>query len=358
MAVVVDASPLLGRKTGVAEGVELLLRALATQGFPVRAHAAALRGAWTPPADLLVVPSSRSRVPHRLLLRTWQRLEWPPVEALCGTCDVFHATNFYPPPARGKVLATVHDVHFMADTTYGEAYGGAWFREALPQALGRAIGLVVPSEATKTGVRRWFPDYEGEIFVVPWGMEVSPPRMVPLHDPPTFVAIGTLERRKNYPLMLEAFARLNHPEAKLVIIGGDGGEEASLRARASGLEVSFAGYLSEDTFRRTLAGAVALVSSSVDEGFCLPLLHAFNEGVPAVATEAGALPEVIGDAGLLVPLGDAEAMAQALGALIGDTALRRALAVKARQRAEAFSLEAMGEAMVKVYRWAMEAPTR
>lgn len=357
--IAIDVSPLLGQRTGVGESVALLLQGLARADTPSNAYrlfANSLRNDLILPEECVgpFRDIQRRRLPHRWLLRWWECFDHPPIEWLSGRVDVFHATNFFVPPRRRcKTIATIHDLYFMRDKGYGEALGGAWFREVLPRSLARTDAVIVPSQATRDAFNEHFPRFSGGVHVVPWGMDPLPePPDSRRVGPPHFVAIGTLEPRKDYLLMVEGFARfLNEaPEAHLTIVGGDGGERAAVTERIETLGISghvtLAGYLPMPAFNSLLREAHALLSTSLDEGFCLPLLHGMRHGVPAVVTPAGALPEVVGGAGVVLTDRHPDTLATGLQKVLRE---RDALSKRALERLEEYSLERLGSKTADVY---------
>ena len=158
---------------------------------------------------------------------------------------------------------------------------------------------------------------------------LQPPLARDESEPPYILAIGTVEPRKGLPVLVEAFDRIadSVPEVHLKIAGppgwGEGDLAASLRAARHGARIHRIGWADD---RSTLiAGAHVLAYPSLYEGFGLPPLEAMSLGVPVVATTAGAIPEVVGDAALLVPPGDGPALSEALVAAVEDAATRKRL---------------------------------
>jgi alpha-1,3-rhamnosyl/mannosyltransferase len=155
------------------------------------------------------------------------------------------------------------------------------------------------------------------------------------------LTVGTVEPRKDHASLVLAFAALAgaEPDLRLVLAGADGWGTAALDAAIDALAPSTRervvrlGFVDDAARADLLAGATALAFPSVYEGFGLPPLEAMAAGVPVVATAAGALVEVLGDAADLVPVGDVDALAGALGRVLGDDAHRADLVRRGRQRA-------------------------
>jgi glycosyltransferase involved in cell wall biosynthesis len=173
---------------------------------------------------------------------------------------------------------------------------------------------------------------------------------------PYVLALGAVEPRKDLPTLVMAFAELarDHDDLELVVAGPDGwgGEAFSAAVRASGLagRVVRVGYLDELELKSLLSGATVLAYPSLYEGFGFPPLEAMAAGVPVVATAAGAVPEVVGDAAELVVPGDVPALAEALTRVIEDDSLRARLIAAGRARAASFTWASAAASMVELYR--------
>jgi glycosyltransferase involved in cell wall biosynthesis len=347
-----DATPLLGRRTGIGRYVQELAAALPALGHgdEVVATAFTLRGAGDLTGAVPAGVSVRARpAPARLLRATWQRTEQPPVELLTGPLDVFHGTNFVQPPARSAAgVVTVHDLAYLIhpDTVSADS---ARLRDLVPRGLRRAGVVCVPSEAVAAEIREAYDLSPERVQVTPLGVDpawaTAPPlpedrrRALGLHRP-YLLFVGTLEPRKNLGVLLEAFAAVcaADPEAPLLALAGPAGwgAEVPLPPPAAGRVVRL-GYLEEPELRSLVAGARALVFPSRYEGFGLPPLEAFASGVPVIASDIPTTRETVGaEPGLarLVPLDDLDGLAQALAQDWADAAepdrrrRRRALAAR------------------------------
>jgi glycosyltransferase involved in cell wall biosynthesis len=327
-----DATPLLGRRTGIGRYVQQLLTTLPGL-FPdddVAATAFTLRGSGSLSDALPPGVSVRGRpVPARALRAAWQRSEWPPVELLTGALDVFHGTNFVLPPARraGGVV-TVHDLAYLLhrDTVSADS---ARLRELVPRGLARASVVCVPSVAVAAEVQETYRLPTDRVQVTPLGVDpawaaAEPLPRARLHElrlgRPYLLFVGTLEPRKNLGVLLRAFAAVcaaDRDGPLLALAGPAGwGEELDVPAAAAGRVVRL-GYLDEPDLHGLMAGAHALVFPSVYEGFGLPPLEAFAAGVPVVAGDIPTIRETVGrEPGLarLVPVEDTDALADALSA--------------------------------------------
>jgi glycosyltransferase involved in cell wall biosynthesis len=169
------------------------------------------------------------------------------------------------------------------------------------------------------------------------------------------LAVGTVEPRKDYPGLMRAFGHVaaTHPDVALVIAGVDGwGAEAFHLALAESPyrhRVLQLGYVADDELGRWLEHADVLAFPSLYEGFGFPPLEAMARGVPVVAATAGAVPEVVGDAAILVVPRDIDALAHALIRVLDDAGERSALVAKGRRRVAHFTWEECGEGLATLY---------
>jgi glycosyltransferase involved in cell wall biosynthesis len=335
MLVGLDATPLLGRRTGIGRYVggllpELVRPAPDAGSTPVEVVATAfsLRGRGELAALLPEGVADRSRpAPARLLQEVWTRSEWPTVTSLIGRVDVFHGTNFVlPPPGRARGVVTVHDLAFLHSPSTVSATSRR-LRALVPRALSRAAIVCTPTQAVADEITEAFGVPADRLQVTPLGVD---PRWAatPAPDaewlagaglPDRYVLfVGTIEPRKMLPTLIEAkrlLAGTPAGEVPLVLLGPAGwGPQLELTG-LPGQQVVTTGWRDDEEVRRIVAGAAVLAFPSAAEGFGLPPLEAFAAGVPVVASDLPVTREVLGrDAGraTLVPPGDAEALAAAL----------------------------------------------
>jgi glycosyltransferase involved in cell wall biosynthesis len=169
------------------------------------------------------------------------------------------------------------------------------------------------------------------------------------------LAIGTIEPRKDYPLLVSAFASATaaRPDVALVVVGGDGwGSDrfaSAVEASPARSRIVLPGYLDDRSLAAVLRGASVLAYPSVYEGFGFPPLQAMAAGVPVVATAAGAVPEVVGDAALLVGPGDRDGLAAALDRVLDGGADIDELVARGHRRSAEFSWSACAEGLVGLY---------
>jgi glycosyltransferase involved in cell wall biosynthesis len=219
-----DATPLLGPRTGVGRYVEGLVGALAGLAGPEPEQVALVPFSWRGTGELAAVAPAgprvrcgRRRVPARLLQAAWARLPWPPVEWLAGPVDVFHATNFVAPPARRAAgVVTVHDLTYLR---HPEMVTGASarYRDLVPRALARGAVVCTPTAAVGAEVAQEYGLSPECLVVTPLGVGEAWRRAAP-PDPAWLAAnglperyllfVGSREPRKNLPTLLSAYREL------------------------------------------------------------------------------------------------------------------------------------------------------
>ncbi|MFM7061866.1 MAG: glycosyltransferase family 4 protein [Actinomycetes bacterium] len=362
LTVALDATPLLGPRTGIGEVVAGILSPLAARpDLRIRAYALTLRGRRALAAELPpgVEPATRA-VPARWVRRRWHRADRPRIERWAGGVDVVHATNYVAPPADAPVLVSVYDLTVVRFPELC-APDTLEYPALLRRALARGATLHAPSTAIAEELVDALGAPSDRVVTVPLGLpEVgggAPRRGHRLAGADRYVlALGTIEPRKNLPALVAAFDAIAdaHPEVHLVHAGGDGWDEgafdlavtrSSHRARIRRL-----GYVDPATRADLLAGATVFAYPSRYEGFGFPPLEAMAVGVPVVATAVGSLPEVLGDAAHLVPDDDVAALAGALEVLLTDEAGRAARIESGHARAARYSWASTADALATVYR--------
>jgi glycosyltransferase involved in cell wall biosynthesis len=286
-----------------------------------------------------------------------RRLLCPPLPTFHA--DLFHALNqrVEHRPAK-KVVATFHDLFVLTAEYSTPAFRKRFARQA--QEAARRSDLLIAVSAFTAGQICDHLGYErARIRVIPHGVNL------PAHDireserEKLILFVGALQVRKNVLRLLEAFEALvlegELKDWRLVLAGsptGYGGAEILERIDLSICRerIDVPGYLPERALKDLYARASIFAFPSLDEGFGIPVLEAMAYGVPVVTSKTSALPEVAGDAALLIDPLDCDALADALRRLATDEAMRADMAQKGRQRASLYSWKRAVESTYGVYR--------
>jgi len=338
----VDATPLLGQRSGVGRYLEGLLEGLASapDAPEVLLTLFSIRGRVPPPLPAGTTLAPR-RAPARLLNRAWAVAPFPPVELLTGRVDVFHGSNFVLPPlARAGGTVTVHDLTYLRypDTVDDQVRA---YRELVPRALRRAARVLTVSHAIADELVDEYRLAPDQVVVAPLGVSPTWAHAAPLDAagrarlgvPDRYLLFaGNLEPRKDLGTLVRAHraARRADPDTpQLVVVGPAGwGDAWGPSGPPDRSDVVLLGFVPDADLRALLAGARALCSPSRYEGFGLPVLESLAAGTPVLASDIPAHREVADGHARLLPVGDVDAWAGALG----DDDLPDAEAVDAGRR--------------------------
>ena len=308
----------------------------------------------------------RTWIDERWWNRIWHRLRLPvAVEWVIGKVDVFHSPDFTLPPTRRitRTIVTVHDLSFLRMPHCFPPPLLAYLTACVPRAVRRADHVLADSQSTRHDVISLLDVPEERVSVLyagvedrfrPIGERAELERVRHKYDlPPRFIlSVGTVQPRKNFGRLIAAFARLKEPGLSLVIAGGWGWmyEEVQEAAREMGDRVSLLGFVDDADLPALYNLAEVFALPSLYEGFGLPPLEAMACGTPVVVGDNSSLPEVVGDAGLLVEATDTEAIAAALDRLLHDRALRQRCRERGLARARHFTWERAARKLLTIYR--------
>jgi glycosyltransferase involved in cell wall biosynthesis len=231
-----------------------------------------------------------------------------------------------------------------------------YFRRFVPAILRQSRAVVVGSEATRRDVIAAYDLAPGHVTTVPYGFDSTHFRAdgVAVDDGPLpyLLYVGNVLPHKNLPRLVDAFARAARVvPARLVLVAGGrfrGVKRLEALAKRSGAPVEIRRYLPYEELPAWYRGARALVSPSLAEGFGLPALEAMACGTPVIASNVSSLPEVVGDAGLLVDPTDTDAIADAMVRLLTDDSLRSDLKARGLERAAHFSWDSTAREMLMI----------
>ncbi|MET0398816.1 MAG: glycosyltransferase family 1 protein [Longimicrobiaceae bacterium] len=299
----------------------------------------------------------------------------PPVSDAPPGVDVFHSlgARLPPPPRRGTSPQRLVNIYDLAPLRLPHLYGARQRHLAEARIAGLRPGdrVITTSRATRRDLEELGGVDPERVFVVPLAADprlfhpgVDAARAAALRarlgmgDAPYLLALGGTDRRKNLGAAVRAFAgavREVGARGLALVVAGPLPDDPELRgalaeAERAGARVVPAGFVPDGELATLYGGALALLYPSLYEGFGLPPLEAMQCGTPVIATRASSIPEVVGDAGILVEPGDDDALREAVLRLRGDGALRERLRGLSLRRAAEFSWDRCTRQTLDAYR--------
>jgi glycosyltransferase involved in cell wall biosynthesis/ubiquinone/menaquinone biosynthesis C-methylase UbiE len=371
MKIAIDVSLAVGESAGVGSYTRGLLEGLAS--IDAENEYVLYSYLDSPPSPQSTFPP-RPNFAFRMLRleaehweRIWSRADLPPREAL-GAVDVLHSPFFNAPREHhGALVVTIHDVSFLLQPQFHTEANRLHCLQGTLNAALYADRIIAVSMRTKQDLMDYFAIPEERIRVIHEAPRkvYSPERNVEVirgalerlgifHNFILFV--GSLEPRKNLKTLLQAYARYVKQHAGqewLVVAGGKGwlNDDLSQVAAELGIaeRVKFLGYVQEIDLRVLYSAAKLFVYPSIYEGFGLPPLEAMACGAPVITSNTSALPEVVGDAALLIDPHNSDELCQAMQRVLCDGDLRLRMRREGLTRAKLFSWEQTAEETLAVY---------
>jgi glycosyltransferase involved in cell wall biosynthesis len=372
MKILFDAQPLLGNRSGIGRYVDKLTYYLNKDSeidlfywfnqLIKKRH------------EGLQLPNPKirnSRYPYKVIRRlmgpNW--LYQLPIDWL-ESFDVFHGGNFITcNTKRAKNIITIHDLAFLRfpEVTSDKIY--KHHTRWLPYSIQLADHIITDSYQSKQDIIDFYKVHDTKISVVHLAADedMGPADKRQINDvqntyrlPSEYVLyVGTIEPRKNIPFLIESFARAKKKykfDHKLVIVGGKGWKYEAVNMMIEKWKVEsdviFTGYVADQDLPAIYSGATLFLFPSVFEGFGLPVLEAMQCGVPVITSNISSLPEVVGGAGRLLPIGQAHDWADSIGELLGDQKKLQHYRDMGFKQSKQFSWEKVAEETINVYRGA------
>ena len=289
-----------------------------------------------------------------------------PLELLRQRVDLLHAQGWAPPWCPCPVVLTVHDLSWeTTPQTYTRAM--RWRLTLLVRtSVRRAVRIITSSRHSAQDLMRLYHVAHEKIRVIYPALDPTLTRVTDVDalartqrrygiSGPYLLYLGVIEPKKNIDRLIRAYATLRERQAapRLVIAGRLGWLAQPIvelgRALARNGDILFTGKVAQEDIAALYSGADAFAFLSSSEGFGYPPLEAMACGTPTVVSNLTSLPEVVGDAALLVNPLDTEAIAQALSCLLNDVALRRHLQTAGYERSRQFQPERLASQVVAVY---------
>ncbi len=370
----IDYTPAYEQGAGIGRYVRELVAALARIDAHTPYHlfvAGVAGGESLPPLPNSNFAWCPTRITPVWLARLWHRARLPiPVEYWVGDVELFHATDFVLPPVRHqtKTILQVHDLSFIHVPEAANPKLRRYLNAVVPRSVRRADRVLADSKATKDDLVALYHTPAEKITVLHGGVDEH---FLPVTDAATQTAvrqkyglgawpflftIGTVQPRKNYARLCEALAHLrsDFPDLHLVIAGGKGWLDDPIYATVSRLKlddrVHFIGFADDDDVPVLYSMAEAVPYVSLYEGFGFPVLEAMACGTPVVASNVSSMPEVAGDAALLVDPTQIDELVDALRQLLTSSSQRDSLITRGFWQAKRFTWEQAARQLVDTYR--------
>ena len=366
MRIAVDARPLCNPFNGIGRYTSALLENMAQIGHdwylyssgPIQSPLSSLPniklrvGRIQPASPLSLVYS-------QCVYRQWLKDDAP---------DIFWSPRHHLPVGLTRRIPQVITIHDLVWKRFpGTMPMGARLLERLlmPAAIKQSKKIICVSQFTASEIEEFWPDSIQKCQIVYSGTKASeldgPPLLTPIGTP-YVLFVGTLEPRKNINRLIEAFGLLKKQACigeKLVIVGAEGWGTADLERKISLMgmeqEVILKGRVSDVELEHLYRGARCLALPSLYEGFGLPLVEAMRHSLPLVISNAGALTEIAGDAGIICDPMSITNIAEALVYVLTNETQRERLSKNSYNRAERFSWKTAATDTLKIFEAAMQA---
>jgi glycosyltransferase involved in cell wall biosynthesis len=282
-------------------------------------------------------------------MKGWLRV-WLPIRMISDRVNVFLALGQAVPPRMSPTIQTIGVIYDLAFEKYKEEYGDAYSRLHIntQYVIKKSKHILTISETVKKEIHKMYKTPLSNISVVSLGVRkfVKRKDLKSLPKGKYFLYVGSLKKIKNIPVLLQAFEKFSlstKSEVELILAGGNKWKDSNIDKVLNKMsdetieKISFRGYADDSEINSLYKNAIAFVSPSLDEGFGLPFLEAMSEGCTVIGSEAGAIPEVVGTAGILVNPTDVEALARAMTDVYKSPDLKAKLSKKGLERSRNYS---------------------
>lgn len=311
----------------------------------------------------------QTAISPKWLARLWYRVRLPlPIETLIGQIDLYHATDFVLPPTYKdtKSIVTVHDLSFVRVPETASPRLKRYLDQVVPHSVHRATHVLADSEATRQDLIELYDLAPEKVTTLLSGVD---PRFRPVHSPtreqlnwkyhlpekPYIFSVGTVQPRKNYSRLIEAIALLRERDydLALVIAGGHGwlGNPIYETIKATNMtdSVHLIGFADDADLPALYTYAACTAYVSLYEGFGFPILESMACGTPVVTSKVSSLPEVAGDAALMIDPYNIEEIAYAIQRILDNATLKNTLIKAGLVQAKQFTWENAANRLMAVY---------
>ena len=293
-----------------------------------------------------------------------------PKEAVRKSCEIIHGPAMMSPiRCQLPIVLTIFDLYIVRNKQSFPFWPRTFMNYILPKIINSSSRIIAISQFTKQEILDLFPKIpESKIMVTPLGVDpifnkVLKEATLPVKSKyglvkPFIITVSTIEPRKNFENLLRSYALVkNYLEHDLVVVGSYGWKSTDIMTLIHQLKleqrVKYMGYVDKTDLPALYSAADIFVYPSLYEGFGLPPLEAMACGCPIITSNCSSLPEVVGDAAMLINPTDIEQLSQALKKLAGDVSKKELLRVASLKRAQAFSWDKCAQMTIRAYEQAI-----
>jgi len=378
-AIAVDYTPAIRQQAGIGRIIRGQIHALVATRPELDWRLFAVGRITPQQAAQAPLPLHSTPLDERNMVRLWHRLNapWPTVETFTGgPLDIFHATDFVLAPSRAKrKVLTIHDLAFLFYPDASLPSLHRYLNVVVPRSVRRADHILADSHSTARDLQEQWSVPAEQISVVQGAVDHERFRPVTdasrlqtlrdrygIHDRPFIFALSSLQPRKNFVRLIEAYslARREGDVDQLLVIGGGKGwlyDEIFAKVHSLNLDkrVLFAGFVPEDDLPALYSAADFLAYPSLYEGFGLPIVESLACGTPVLAANNSCLPEAGGPGALYVNAEDVQEIAQGIVRLCQDAGLRQTLRLAGQAHAANFTWQRSAEQLWRAYENALSS---
>jgi glycosyltransferase involved in cell wall biosynthesis len=304
-------------------------------------------------------------LPGRLVRLAWKKISFPPFDLLAGAADIYHFPNFILPPLKkGRTVITVHDISFKHFPQFAENANLKWLNTNFERSLNQTDAIITDSHFVAKEITANFSVSADKVFPVHLGLsrhisdydELSNQAFCEKFglDKPYILMVGTLEPRKNYPFLINVFERMTEFDGYLVIAGARGWKyEAifeSMKNSGRSSEIKYMNNINDNELARLYQNASLFMFPSFYEGFGFTPLEAMQYSTPVITSSGGSLPEILGDAAIIINGFNSDEWAEKAMGLLNNSGLVNNLQNKAKNLVAQYTWENTAVKTFDVYK--------
>lgn len=299
--------------------------------------------------------------PGRLAQFAWKTVSWPPFDMFAGPADVYHFPNFIIPPlSRGRSVVTIHDASFLRFPEMAETRNLRFLQSRIRETVRRADAIITDSQFSANEIVTLLGAPPDRVHVIYPGVAqgfapVDQASAAELLQPldvrrPFVLTVGTIEPRKNTQFLIEVFEKMKGFDGMLAIVGMPGWKCRPIMDRMANSsrakDIRYLSYVSDKQLLALYARTELFMFPSIYEGFGFPPLEAMACGAPVISSAAASLPEVLGDAALIVDDFDPNRWAELATSRLGD----RSMTEKGKNHVSKYTWHKAAQDTWKIYR--------